>query len=50
MVKASDYQLKGLLESWFKPSKRLINVRHREHSTLIKPTSITLLVRSKLDM
>ena len=50
MVKASDYQHKGLLECWFKPSKRLINVRHGEHSAYIKPTSITLLVRSKLDM
>ena len=41
MVKASDYQHRGLLKCGFKPSERLINVWHGEHSTL---------VRSKLDM
>ena len=50
MVKASDYQDRGLLKCWFKPGKRLISVQHGGHTTKIEPTSITLLVRSKLDM
>ena len=50
MVKASDYQHRRLLKCGFKPSERLINVRHGEHRTEIEATSIALLVRSKLDM
>ena len=50
MAKASDYQHRRLLKFWFKPGERLINVQHGEHSTYIEPTTITLLVRSKLDM
>ena len=50
MVKASDYQHSRLLKCGFKPSERLINVRHGEHRTEIEATSITLSVRSELDM